>query len=152
MDTDASAGGTLEAIWVKRASRGPMDSTIEAELVAGRGIVGNANQGGHRQVTLIERDKWDRIADELEGPVEPAMRRANLMVSGVRLNDSRGRILTIGGCRLRILGETRPCRLMDETCPGLQAALDPDWRAGAYGEVLDDGVVTLGDAVRWANS
>ncbi len=144
-----SATGSLEAIWIKRSKRGPMDPAIEAELVAGRGIVGNANQGGHRQVTLIEREKWDEIAAELDGPVEPEMRRANLLVSGVRLNDCRDRVLKIGDVRLRMLGETRPCRLMDEILPGLQGALDPDWRGGAYGEVLDDGVLTLGDEVAW---
>ncbi len=142
--------GHLEAIWIKRARRGPMDPALEAELVAGVGIVGNANRGGHRQVTLIEREAWDRVIDELNGRAEPVMRRANLMVSGVPLAASRGRVLAIGNCRVRILGETRPCRAMDEACPGLQAALDPDWRGGAYGEVLDDGVITIGDPVAWA--
>ncbi len=31
----------------------------------------------------------------------------------------------------------------------MREALMPDWRAGAYGEVLDDGEIAVGDAVRW---
>ncbi len=37
--------GRIEAIWVKRAHRGPMDPVPSAVLVAGRGVVGNADQG-----------------------------------------------------------------------------------------------------------
>ena len=36
---------------------------------------------------------------------------------------------------------------MDEQCPGLTAALEPEWRGGAYGIVLDSGQVSVGDAV-----
>ena len=42
----------LEQIWIKRVRRGPMDAADRARVVAGRGIVGNANQGGKRQVTM----------------------------------------------------------------------------------------------------
>jgi MOSC domain-containing protein YiiM len=141
--------GRLEAIWVKRAHRGPMDPTPSAELRAGRGIAGNADQGRKRQVTLIEREVWDRLMRELEADISPAARRANLMVSGTSLAGTRGRVLRIGGCRLRIAGETRPCERMDEALPGLRAAMGPAWGGGAFAEVLDDGTVTVGDAVTW---
>jgi MOSC domain-containing protein YiiM len=36
---------------------------------------------------------------------------------------------------------------MDEQCPGLTAALGPDWGGGAYGVVLNSGDVLVGDAV-----
>ena len=143
--------GTLEAIWIKRAYGGPMDPVRRATLTAGKGLVGNANQGGRRQVTLIDRAAWDLVTEDLKEYVEPSARRANLLVAGVSLSNSRGRILHVGSCRLRINGETRPCEVMDEAHPGLRHALSPPWRAGAHAEVLDDGEIELGAAVEWAD-
>ena len=141
--------GRLERIWIKRAHRGPMDGYQWAHLVAGRGIEGNADQGGRRQVTVLSRERWASVCQSLGEPIDPRERRANLLVSGVELADSRGRVLKVGGCRLRVLGETRPCERMDEAFQGLRAALGPDWGGGVYAEVLDDGDVTIGDEVAW---
>jgi MOSC domain-containing protein YiiM len=69
------------------------------------------------------------------------------MVSGVRLEASRGHLLTVGDVRIRLHGETRPCHLMDEQCPGLRSALREGWGGGAFGTVLDDGELRVGDAV-----
>ena len=48
----------LEQIWIKRVHRGPMDPAQKAAMVAGKGIVGNANQGGRRQVTIVSSKHW----------------------------------------------------------------------------------------------
>lgn len=141
--------GRLEAIWIKRAKRGPMDPAPSAALRAGSGLAGNANQGGRRQVTLIEREVWEEMMRELGASLDPSARRANLMVSGVPLRDAAERVLRVGGCRLRILGETRPCDRMDEALPGLRRAMEAPWRGGAFAEVLDDGEIRLGQAVAW---
>ncbi|HEX8848284.1 MAG TPA: MOSC domain-containing protein [Gemmatimonadaceae bacterium] len=139
--------GKLEAIWIKRMKRGPMDEARSARLVTGRGIAGNANQGGRRQVTIIEREAWARMRRELDASLSPGTRRANLMVSGVPLENARGRVLRVGECRIRLFGETRPCERMDEALPGLRSVMRPHWRGGAFGEVLEGGTIALGDAV-----
>jgi MOSC domain-containing protein YiiM len=141
--------GRLDAIWIKRAHRGPMDSVSTGRVVAGRGLVGNADQGRRRQVTVIEQEAWERLMRELDGSISPAARRANLMVSGVRLAESRDRVLRVGACRLRIGGETRPCERMDEALPGLRSAMRVDWGGGVFGEVLGDGEIAVGDEVEW---
>lgn len=150
-DTTDAANGTprVEGLWVKRARRGPMDACTELEFEQGRGIVGNADQGGRRQVTVIAAEVFETLRDELASEVDPAMRRANVLVRGVDLQQSRGRRLALGSVELRIGGETRPCERMDETLPGLTRSLDPEWRGGVYAQVETSGRVAIGDPVRW---
>ena len=141
--------GVLTSIWVKRARRGPMDPVPRVAVRAGAGIVGNADQGGRRQVTIMDQDTWNRVSQDAGGDVAPVTRRANLLVAGLSLAESRGRTLRIGECRIRIFGETRPCNQMEEARPGLQKAMAGPWRGGAFGEILDDGTIALGMPVQW---
>jgi MOSC domain-containing protein YiiM len=137
----------LEQIWIKRMHRGPMDPAERARVVAGKGIVGNANQGGKRQVTIVSSRHWTDVTAPLGDTPDPRLRRANLLVSDIDFNDSHGRILTIGGVRIRIYGETRPCEQMEAAVPGLRTAMSVPWGGGAFGEVIDDGEIAVGDAV-----
>ena len=144
-----AAKGRLEAIWIKRMKRGPMDSVEQAVMQMGEGLVGNANQGGRRQVTILEREIWAELMTEVNATLPPSARRANLLIGGLNLYRSAKRVLRIGSCRIRILGETRPCERMEEAWPGLQAAMSRAWTGGAFGEVLDDGEILVGDPVCW---
>jgi MOSC domain-containing protein YiiM len=137
--------GRVEALWIKRALRGVMDPVDEVTMVENGGIENDANFGrSKRQVTVIEKEIFDAIAKDLPN-VTPSMRRANVMVSGIELNKTRDQILTLGDVRILIHGRTRPCERMDAQLPGLTAALDPEWYGGAYGVVLNDGAIRLGD-------
>jgi MOSC domain-containing protein YiiM len=149
---ESAGAGRLRAIWIKRFKRGPMDPRKAATLVAGRGLAGNANQGGRRQVTLLAEEGWAEALGEIgesSAGLPPSARRANLLISGIRLAGSRGRILRVGSCRLRIWSECTPCERMDEALPGLRRALRPAWRAGACAQVLEGGEITVGDPVEW---
>jgi MOSC domain-containing protein YiiM len=137
----------LEQIWIKRMHRGPMDPAERARVVAGKGIVGNANQGGKRQVTIVSSKHWTDVTAPLGSTPDPRLRRANLLVSDIDFSAARGKILKIGNVRLRIYGETRPCEQMEAAAPGLQDAMSVPWGGGAHGEVLDDGEIVVGDEV-----
>ena len=103
--------GTVEALWTKRAHRGPMDPTDRVVMVENKGIETDANFGrSKRQVTIIEQEVLDAIRAELPD-VEPAMRRANVMVSGIRLENTRDHMG-------RSLGWDRPVWIAGSTHDG----------------------------------
>jgi MOSC domain-containing protein YiiM len=140
---------TLRAIFIKRAKGGRMDSQLAAALEVGRGLVGNADRGGRRQVTLISEERWRELMAEVGATLGPEARRANLVISSIDLENTRGRVVRIGSCRLRIGGETRPCEQMEDAAPGLQEAMRARWGGGAFAEVVKGGPIAVGDAVTW---
>lgn len=139
----------VEAIWLKMGRGGEMTGISKTQLVEGVGIEGNADQGGYRQVTLLDAAAWEAATAELGVELDPAHRRANLLIRGVNLAETNGRVLRVAGCQIQIRGETLPCDLMDAAAQGLKEALTPEWRAGAYGMVIEGGPVTVGDSVYW---
>jgi MOSC domain-containing protein YiiM len=144
--------GTLEAIWIKRAHRGPMDPVRDARLVEGRGVDNSVDRSRRRQVTILSREAWNDCMAELDAELDPSTRRANLLVAGVDLEGTRNRVLRIGDARLLIGGEVTPCERMEEAYPGLQAAMRRHWRGGAFAQVLSGGEIHVGDPVRWESS
>jgi MOSC domain-containing protein YiiM len=141
--------GKIEALWIKRAKRGPMDPADELRVVRRTGIETNADWGGRRQITVIEKERWEAMMAALGGAdVDPSARRANVLVSGLDLRDSRRHVLHLGAVRVEIVSETRPCERMDEAYPGLRRAMAEPWNGGVYGIILDDGVIRVGDPVR----
>jgi MOSC domain-containing protein YiiM len=124
-----------------------MDAVPSAEIAEGRGLVGNADKGGRRQVTVIESEAWQKMMDALGADLPGSGRRANLMLSGIRLEESRGWRLHIGEAAIEILGETRPCERMDEAFPGLRREMATEWRGGVFGTVVKAGTIRVGDGV-----
>ena len=141
--------GRIEELWSKRAHRGPMDPVREACLVAGQGMQGSVGRSSRRQITILARDAWESATAELGRDPGPVCRRANVLISGIDLAHSRGRVLLLGSSRVAIGGELTPCERMDEAAAGLRAALQPHWRGGVFAQVLDGGVIRIGDRAAW---
>jgi MOSC domain-containing protein YiiM len=117
---------------------------ISMETGVARDFRGNP---GARQVTVISAMAWRDACSELQQDLPWTTRRANLLVDDFDLPRTIGAVLAIGPVRLRITGEVDPCSRMEEQCPGLKAALQPDWRGGVSCTVLQGGTVNVGDAV-----
>lgn len=129
-----------------------MDPVDEAQLLEGHGVEGSVGRSRRRQVTLLERENWERFMEDLGSATDPATRRANLLVSGVALVNTRGRVLRIGEARVAVGGELTPCERMDEALLGLREAMRPDWGGGVFGQVLTSGVIRVGDPVEWEDA
>ncbi|MGQ0672563.1 MAG: MOSC domain-containing protein [Hyphomicrobium sp.] len=104
-----------------------------------------------RRITVLAREDWETALAELTdlaGPVPLpwTVRRANLLVEGLRLPRARGGRLRIGPVLLEVTYPTQPCGRMDEVHPGLLRALHPEWRGGVTCRVLEGGLVAIGDA------
>lgn len=101
-----------------------------------------------RQITVLVREAWEAALGEIGHPaLDWTVRRANLLVEGVRLPRAAGGILRIGSVRLDVTAQTYPCQRMEEAASGLLPALAEDWRGGVTTRVLEGGTVALGDAV-----
>ncbi len=128
-----------------------MDAVDEAQLDAGRGVRGRADQGGWRQITIVDEAAWLDATHEAGAEVDPSKRRANVLSRGLDLERSLGRTLRLGTCSVRVCGETTPCERMEEAQPGLREAMKPHWRGGVYGEIVEGGSIRIGDRVEWAD-
>jgi MOSC domain-containing protein YiiM len=140
-------GGRIERIWIKPAHRIPMKAVACVELVEGKGVAGSVDRSRRRQVTLLAAESWQRCLTALKADTDPGARRANILVSGIRLAHTRGRVLQIGAALVEVGGELTPCERMDEALPGLQAELRKDWGGGVFGQVLRGGEIAVGDPV-----
>jgi MOSC domain-containing protein YiiM len=130
------------------------------EVTAGTITVEGGLEGDHkgpkfpkRRITVLAVEAWREALAELRDADGDAVslpwtvRRANLLVEGIRLPRARGGVLRVGSVKLEVTYPTQPCRRMEEAFPGLLKALHPDWRGGVTCRVLEGGRVTVGDEV-----
>jgi len=145
--------GKLLAIAMKEEKRAPMILKNSTNVTTEYGVEGDhRGKPGDRQVTVISQESWDDACQDLTKSLPWIARRANLLVGGIVFENSRGQFLQIGDLVLKITGETKPCKRMDEYYQGLQEVLKPEWRGGATCEVLKSGKVAIDDVVTLSES
>jgi MOSC domain-containing protein YiiM len=134
---------------------GPMETLDSAELIEGQGVAGDfrgsrkAGSTGQNGVVLIEASDWANAVDQCGADVPWYERRANLLIEELDIPQQPGTRLRIGrDVLVEITQECAPCERMEALHPGLRAALEPDWRAGARACVLRGGEVSIGDEIR----
>jgi MOSC domain-containing protein YiiM len=143
--------GTVEAIFLRPGARVPVRPVSTARAVRDQGLEGDHAVGGRRQVTILSREAWEAACRDFGQQVDPSVRRANLLVSGLDLAGTIGATLQIGGAQIDVTMETRPCELMDDGGRiGLCAALSPARRGGVLGVVREGGAISIGDPVEVA--
>lgn len=151
--------GRLGGIARHDRPRGPVETLDHVSVTRELGVRGDLRgairpgKSGRRQISLIEAESWDAALADLNLRADEMLpwyvRRANLLVQGIRLPREPGSIIAIGkSLRIEVTCECDPCSRMDEILPGLKIALLPEWRGGVLGRVLCDGEIAIGDEVR----
>src|SRR5437016_2634667 len=131
--------GVIVGIFMAAQAGAPMESQVEVNVVAGRGIVGDRYATGHgywsdpkwpdQQLTLVEAE----AAEESGIPAEQL--RRNLVTRGIALDSLIGVTFQCGEAVLRGVRRCDPCRYLETlTRPGLAQALGT--RGGLRAEVL----------------
>ncbi len=100
-----------------------------------------------RQVSVITKENWDLVCQELGTKLHWTTRKANIMIEGVNLENSTGSILKIGNAFLEITGKLPVGNRLEKQFAGLKAALTPNWRGGVAAKVVHEGVIHENDEV-----
>jgi MOSC domain-containing protein YiiM len=152
--------GKLIGIAWRPARRAPMQTADAIDISVDRGVAGDHKgpKFKRRAVTILAREDWEAALAELAtdgvdvGDLDWTVRRANLLVEGLRLPRAVGATLRIGPVLLEVTYPTVPCARMDEARQGLRKALHPEWRGGVTCLVLEGGHVSAGDSVEIVHS
>ncbi len=134
-----------------------MEERAEVRALAGKGLAGDryaieagkysGTKVGKRAVTLIEREAIEGARAEYGVELDEAETRRNLVVAGVPVNHLVGREFTVGAVRMHGHDLAEPCTYLEGlTRAGVRKSLIH--RGGLRAEILDDGPIHVGDAVR----
>ncbi|WP_296809076.1 MOSC domain-containing protein [Thiocapsa sp.] len=140
-----------EVAWIGRrpARRADVIPCAKVTALVGRGLEGDhyAGRSGSRGVTLVQAEHLAVVGALLRrDPIDPALLRRNLVVSGVNLLALKGQRFRIGTVVLEGTGPCPPCSRMEETLgPGGYNAMRG--HAGLNARVVTGGIIRLGDAV-----
>ena len=139
----------------------PMESFEQLTLIAGEGIVGDRYMLGResgfyshkpedgRQITLFEMETLEALARDAKVELLPEEHRRNVTVQGVPLNHLVGRQFWVGEALLQATRLSTPCRHLEEILG--KSVFDPlVHRAGLNCQILQGGVIRVGDIVREA--
>ncbi len=154
--------GNVVSLYIGPAAKQPMVAVDEVRAVAGRGLDGDRYfnlQGSFskdeptpkQEVTLIESEAIESAAREASLELDAADTRRNIVTRGVPLNHLVDEDFEIGEVRLRGIKLAEPCshlvRVSDKTL--LKPLVH---RGGLRAQILNDGVIRAGDAVRPAGA
>lgn len=158
MQTVAQLRSTLpqvgRVVWIglSPATRAELVSVDQVIARIGTGLDGDhhARSGkSKREVTLIQAENLDVVAKLLDMPsIAPDRVRRNIVVAGINLNALAKTRFEIGEVLLEGTGPCAPCSRMEENL-GTGGYNAMRGYGGITTCVLRDGVIRVGDAVRF---
>jgi MOSC domain-containing protein YiiM len=156
--------GAVVAIGISKNGGAPLAAVDEIRAVAGQGLEGdryflkqgtftdNPNTAG-RQVTLIEAEAIEALERDYGVKIGHLDSRRNILTRGVPLSHLVGKEFAVGGVRMRGVRLAEPCNHMASLVSEEQKdtiRLGLKHRGGLRADILNDGVIRVGDAVTGA--
>jgi MOSC domain-containing protein YiiM len=146
----------LTAIYHCAAAGEPLIATAQAEVVSGKGLLGDrySRDAGfwHRvdscQLTLITEHELARVRRAGTVTVDSGQHRRNLVVAGVTPKQLAGRSFQIGDALFAYHKPRPPCGYID-TVAGKGMAKALGRHSGACLKVIRGGSIRVGDALVW---
>ena len=163
LTTQFAQQGKLESIYLRPARNVACVQTQEAIAITGLGLQGDRTAMGkshnltsqkysNRQVTLMQAEHIAVLAKLLGKPIDAALLRRNLVVSGINLLAAKSLFrdqvmqLKVGEVILEITGPCEPCSKM-EVAFGKGAYNAMRGHGGVTAKVIKGGKLSLGDTV-----
>jgi len=150
--------GRVAGIFIAAEKEGPLEPRDEAKAVPGRGLEGDRyfakagtyskTDGPHREVTFIESEAIAAAERDEKITIRPELTRRNILTEGVALNHLVGREFRVGELRFRGIRLCEPCRHMESLSGVAGARKALVHRGGLRAQVLDEGLLRVGDEVR----
>jgi len=154
--------GRVVSIHVAEEEGGALSSLDVAELIEGQGIVGDRYRrtdagDDDAQVSLVETELIERLADSLGYPLRAGDTRRNIVTRGIKLNDLVGVHFTVGDVQLVGTELAEPCGYLARRLIGQFDMRDVEPRAivkglthgaGLYARILRGGSIRPGDGIR----
>ena len=150
--------GVVVAIYLAPSAGAPMVAAEEARAVPGQGLEGDRyfrqagrwsrQAGTGRALTLIEDEAIEALLDEAGIELPPGATRRNVVTRGVPLNHLVNRDFRIGGVTLRGMRLCEPCNYLERLTEQTGVRRTLVHRGGLRAEILTEGVIRIGDAIR----
>jgi len=151
----APAGRVLH-IHIAAAAGAPMQAVDQVEARAGGGLAGDRydSRTGHWSpikrrgdwLSLIEQEEIDRLATSWGLALAPGETRRNITTRGIRLDSLLGRRFQIGAVTCFAVRHCEPCTYLEQLL-GREIIYPLVHRAGIRVEILEGGVIAVGDEV-----
>ncbi|MGB9182636.1 MAG: MOSC domain-containing protein [Solirubrobacteraceae bacterium] len=144
--------GSVERIWIAANAGQAAVAVDSVRALAGQGLEGDRHVAGTgtfpsglpgSALTLVEAEVCESFAPSLE----PDEHRRNVITRGIALNRLVGHEFTVGGVRCRGVRLCEPCAVVQRYA-GRPVLRELVHRGGLRADILEHGVIHVGDVVR----
>jgi hypothetical protein len=147
--------GSVERIWIAASAGEPARAIESVRAIAGQGLEGDRHVTGRgtfpsglpgSALTLVEAE----VCESFAPPLSPDEHRRNVVTRGVALNQLVGHEFLVGGVRCRGMRLCEPCTVV-QGYAGRPVLRELVHRGGLRADILEDGMISVGDEVRAAS-